>query len=129
MNKELLWVGVRFDPDHSAPSDAESANEHHDAITKYISGLEERDAEMYRRTLKNGASVRHLESPIGELVDVCRAPDGCRIGFGKLVDSIPEGVDALPIVAQWLEKLGVTDRLVSVFTWSLPDCPLSVRPV
>lgn len=126
-SREIMWVGIRFDPDHPALGNAEMEDKHHGAITQYIARLTasgQGEVFPHYRILTNNASIAEIHSEKdGLILDIFRAPDGKRIGFGLQVDDAHEGNASLVEVYQWLsEDVGVSGRFVAVFLWS-PDSP------
>lgn len=119
--KEIMWVGVRFDPDHPTPNDARLDDEHHGAITQYVAHLTD-NSEMclHYRMLTDNASIAEINSEKdGLILDVFRAPDSKRIGFGLQVDDAHEGKAGLAEARRWLsEEVKISGRFVAVFLWS-----------
>lgn len=124
-SREIMWVGVRFDPDHPTLGNAEMDDRHHGAITQYVAHLTDAgETPPHHRILSGNASIAEIHSEKnGLILDIFRAPDGKRIGFGLQVDDAHEGNANLVEVYQWLsEEVGVSGCFVAVFLWS-PDSP------
>ena len=68
-------------------------------------------------TGKDGSSVIHQNFSGLESIEICRAPDGRRIGFGWQVNSHNEGVELIFPTEHVLALIGITNRPVTVYSW------------
>ncbi len=119
--REIFWVGVGFEPERLQ----NGVGDAHGAITRYVTHLVgTQDMASRRESFPNGASIHSIGSEIGELVDVFRAPDGARIGFGKLVDDAHEGKEYFDQMRWWMAKEVNVHMPVSIYVWS----PATPRP-
>lgn len=112
--REILWVGVAFDPAETFEGGSPLSRQHW-IITDLIS-----DRATQRRrcwiTPKSGDTLEGYTFPHGIVIDLFDQTR-TRVGFGILVQDLDEGRVRLNAVTAWLHELGVVWP-VSVWAWS-----------